>query len=658
MLSDREIRIIKYLFNNREKYCTSKEIGYNVGFSEKTIRDSINNISTKIPKDVFEISSKRGKGFKIHIYSDDKYMDYLYESKRNINNIDHIYDKEGREKFILENLLLENKKITFDNLISRLFISESTLQRDIYDLREKLVDYELDIIKDKNGVLTIKGKELNKRHFILDFFFSERYSNSFINELGDLNLFDRHTISQLLIILLDEIREYKISVNDYIIQNLVIHFALVIERVRKNCIVDKNVDISKRVDEKIYKFSQAVIDRISKSFHISLPQEEKNYIYLQLLAKTKVDHVESSKSLLSNRKITNLIKYLSKNLGINLLEDTVFINGFTEHLYSLNKRVESGLFVSNPLTDQIKSLYKSYFDLVREAFEKYEIFLNTDVPDDEWSYIVIYILSALERNKQNTKLNVLIVCASGFSTGLMLKSRIQNEYNNTINIKEVVGYYEIGSRNLDNVDFIISTIDLDGLVIPIPYVKVSVFLDDTDCSLIDKLINEIKASDNMLDLNDSSTKEESHKEKLFNKYFSTTNFYIDDKEANKDQVLDRIFKSLATNPSLEKKFREETLLRDRFGKVVFKNQIAIPHPVHPLKAKGEVFSYISRKNIYWNDEDKVSLVFFISPPSLADTDFEKMIAVFTKLLKDKEAIENLKSVENFEEFKEIILSLM
>lgn len=658
MLSDREIRIIKYLYKNKDQYCTSTEIGDNVGFSERTIRTNINYISESVPKDIFEIVAKKGSGFRLRIKDQDKYIDYIYKSRANMSSIDQAYDKKGREKYILENLLLENKNLSFEDFVDILFISESTLQRDIYNLKNKLNEYKLDIVKTDKSYLEIVGKEIDKRHFILDYFFSNIYANSFINELDRLDLFDRSTISQLLIILLDCIREYNISVNDYIIQNLVIHFALVLERVNKNFLIDKPIkDIPKDRDGYFDYFAGTIINRISKSFNLELPVEEKTYIYLQLLSKTKLSYNKAHESFEAYNQVIDMLRYLSKKLDINLLEDNLFMNNFIEHLRSLENRIGSGLFISNPLTDKIKSQYEEYFDLVVESFRKFSIFDKVDISDDEWSYLVIYILSALERNKFNKKINVLVVCASGYSTGLMLKNRIQNEYANTINIKNVVGYYEITPKNIEDIDLIISSVDLNGLVIAVPSIKVSVFLDDEDCALIDKEIEGLRKSyrtnkfeENVPDFNNID---------LFDKYFTEKNFLINETYTDKKDILEVIYKTLAEDEDSKKLFEEKTIMRENFSSIVFKDLIAIPHPISPVKTEAEVFAVISRKDINWGkDSEKVRLIFYISPAKKKDSDFEKIIRIFTKLLKDDSSIENLTKVGNFKDFKKIILKLI
>lgn len=645
MLSDREIKIVKFLYKNQSKYVSSNTIGFNVGFSEKTIRNSINDICNKISKKIFEIDSVRGKGYRLIINNYNEYIDLIYKLKKGRGQI---CDKDGREKYILEILLLENCSVNFRKTSKMLFVSDSTLQRDIYNLNRKLRDYKLYLEKNKDDSLSIRGEEIDKRHFILDYFFSGRFSNSFLSNMDEVDIFDKDIIRQLLLILLDEVRNHKISVNDYTIENLVVHFALLIERIKRNCIINDCFELTYIDNKNIYNFSLDICERISKTFGIDLPVKEKNYIFIQLLSKTKssILSVESNDDM----RYIGLIKHISKKLKVDLLEDDVFLNSFLEHLASLEKRVESGFLVSNPLTDKIVSKYKVYLDLVKESFDK---FLGwRDLTDDEWSYLVIYIISAIERNKVNNKLKILVVCASGFSTGLMLKTRISYEYSRTFRIVGVLGYYELSSENLIDIDLIISTIDLEGLLIPVPYVKVSVFLDEDDLNLIDRKIKEIRYEKSH---SKSFFSEGYVKNNLFDKYFSQENFYINSRQISRNDALSLIYKSLSYEGKIQKMYKQETDLREKFGSVVFGDIISIPHPVHPIETKGKIFTIISSEDIFWDDLHKnVRIVFYISPPQGIDRDFEKVIAIFTKIIRNEQLIKQLIEIKDFEEFRKFM----
>ena len=71
-------------------------------------------------------------------------------------------------------------------------------------------------------------------------------------------------------------------------------------------------------------------------------------------------------------------------------------------------------------------------------------------------------MAAKERYKEQRKYNVLVICATGYGSAQMLKSRIENELGNLILIADVIGYYEINDEKLKGIDFIISSIDLSN----------------------------------------------------------------------------------------------------------------------------------------------------------------------------------------------------
>ena len=206
-------------------------------------------------------------------------------------------------------------------------------------------------------------------------------------------------------------------------------------------------------------------------------------------------------------------------------------------------------------------------------------------------------------------------------------------------------------------DLIISSVDLDGLVIALPYVKVSVFLDQDNCTLIDE---EIRGLIKTYKTNKFEEKgPDFDKINLFEKYFTEENFFINKTYTNKEEILPIIYETLAEDKDTQKSFKEKTLMRENFGSIVFKESIAIPHPISPVKTEAEVFTVISKKDIAWGkDSEKVRLVFYISPAKIKDPEFEKIIRIFTKLLKDDSSIENLTKVENFKDFKRIILKLI
>ena len=82
-------------------------------------------------------------------------------------------------------------------------------------------------------------------------------------------------------------------------------------------------------------------------------------------------------------------------------------------------------------------------------------------------------MAAKERYKEQRKYNVLVICATGYGSAQMLKSRIENELGNLFDY-DVIGY-EINDEKLKGIDFIVSSIALSNLIFNIPVFTVWVF---------------------------------------------------------------------------------------------------------------------------------------------------------------------------------------
>ena len=120
------------------------------------------------------------------------------------------------------------------------------------------------------------------------------------------------------------------------------------------------------------------------------------------------------------------------------------------------------------------------FQLAEQLVTIMPTFQSFSLTPNEIAYIALHLWHFKERYKEQRKYNVLVICATGYGSAQMLKSRIENELGNLILIADVIGYYEINDEKLKGIDFIISSIDLSNLIFNIPVFTVSVFLTDEE----------------------------------------------------------------------------------------------------------------------------------------------------------------------------------
>ncbi|WP_153049687.1 PRD domain-containing protein, partial [Streptococcus suis] len=104
--------------------------------------------------------------------------------------------------------------------------------------------------KPYKGVYVV-GEERQKRHFIMDYFFSEHFYQNIHHFLSnDKSLALPLSFEELTIVVLDECRDSQLKLSDYIIQNLVIHLGLAIQRYQKGFTISPvTIDKEKYTEE-------------------------------------------------------------------------------------------------------------------------------------------------------------------------------------------------------------------------------------------------------------------------------------------------------------------------------------------------------------------------------------------------------------------------
>lgn len=103
------------------------------------------------------------------------------------------------------------------------------------------------------------------------------------------------------------------------------------------------------------------------------------------------------------------------------LEQTLFA-----HLKTSLYRYRYGIQLGNPMLDDIKSGYPELFEITKKACEYLEQLIGVPIPDGEVAYLTLHFggYMSAERSKKG-KLDVLIICPNGMSTGNMLRGEIR-----------------------------------------------------------------------------------------------------------------------------------------------------------------------------------------------------------------------------------------
>ncbi len=136
--------------------------------------------------------------------------------------------------YILKRLLHVSEQQNIFDLADELFVSESTIEKDLYRLKDFITNTEskVKLVRVENGIL-LEGSTRAKRTLWSKLIFNEIKEDLFDiyeleNHFNEINLKDiKHILSEVL-------SEYKIYLNDLSMINMVIHVAIILDTIIRN----------------------------------------------------------------------------------------------------------------------------------------------------------------------------------------------------------------------------------------------------------------------------------------------------------------------------------------------------------------------------------------------------------------------------------------
>lgn len=657
MLNKKEKQIIQYLTKDKEQFVTSKELAAHMGCSDRTIRTYYKTLVEKLDNHSgLDLISKQGYGYKLDILDDDAYADFLEENHINDYHFNYqsVTDINDRYNFLLNKLLFEQNEIYFDDLADELFVSRSTLSSDFKKIREKFKPYHLKIESKANKGVYVMGQERDKRRFIMDYFIDSGFINTMHSYVDNELLNQRISFEELTIIVLDECREGGLKLSDFVIQNLVIHIALAIRRITEGFRISKVSDdevVLRGLAER--RVAENILKRVSVSTGIHFPIEEIDYITLHLVSKGHGNSCHISE-VLQEQIRQELIDSISQ-INPSVKNDFQLIEGLLAHLSTMYIRLQGKVVMENPLTAEIQANYRDMYQLAERVVSNMPTFSPYTLSPNEIAYIALHFMAAKERYKEQRKYNVLVICATGYGSAQMLKSRIENELGNLVSITDVIGYYEINDEKLKGIDFIVSSIDLSNLMFNIPVFTVSVFLNDEE-------LKDIKQG--IAHLNTSMANVEDHQAELtvkdvFDDYFSEDYFFLMS-DATKEDVLKKLAESISVNENdqFEKRLLDMMKQREAMSSIVFGENIAVPHPLKAVGSKHHFAVAIVKNGVKWDEQYPSIKIIFLMSMSIHDNDgLPELTSAIVDLVDSPKLQKQMLACQSFDEFKKIFLSI-
>jgi mannitol operon transcriptional antiterminator len=187
--------------------------------------------------------------------------------------------------------------------------------------------------------------------------------------------------------------------------------------------------------------------------------------------------------------IDRLVASAAARLHPALAEDVQLRRSLGEHLRRLRVRLRYGLPVSNPLDQEVRERYPDVYRVASEIVAALHPVGDAVVPQEEVSFLTMYLAGSLERNRLRPKIRITVVCPAGMATAWILVSRLSAEFPN-VEITRVVSK-TVFEKDVDlaATDLVVSTIPLDELG-DVQTVVVSPLLRERDLRHLSRILGE------------------------------------------------------------------------------------------------------------------------------------------------------------------------
>lgn len=602
--------------------------------SRRTVYYIVNKIN-----DVFydlrmePINNKRGQGY--YLTSDQKkVVDSILHSDGTLQNL----SPDERVHYLICWMMYPKANIHIENIMELFDISRNSVFNDLKDLKSEIEKYDVSLYFDiKNGYM-INGQVFSKRALLLYYLKillkKIHYKSIEFLDVSEVETFYSR-LQQISLKMHNEYDDYNLLAIACLLN--IVHY------------VDEKFDFSILELRDLEKTEE--LHMIDKYFQ-DLNVHERLYLTIHLLG-SKAGSVirldDSQRDIQLFELALHLVDLFERQTSCDISEKNELVNSLYMHFKLSMYYYQLSIQISNTLLEDVKENYGNLYQMIKNLCESMDDEFPFILTDSEISYITMHFGGHLKQvqGKFYALIRVLIVCPSGISTSTLLKREVEDLYANVTVIAATAA--ENIAQYKENIDFIVSTIDLDT---DIPWIKVNAILTKDDKSKIASMMSLNMQTYKLNKDNFSGlfsiiqkyvdpTQMKNLKKDVYD-YFREGNLIVDVVEEKQLRLKDIMYRDhlihidkdimwdeairLASVPLLKTNIITENYINEMIGLVrdygpyiVIKNRIAIAHAKTEAGANAlGTALLINKKNIQFEDDLNIHYLFVISSSNLKE----------------------------------------
>lgn len=597
------------ILSRRAAWVTAAELAGDLGVTTRSIRSYAAALG--------DIVESGASGYRVR---PEAYAAYLAGA----SSVDSAGSPQERLVFLVRRLLDEPEGIDVYETAESLFVSESTLESDLTRMRGLLADTEL-ALERHGATVQLAGPEIARRK-LLSRLFRDEMRQGVIDVARIQEAFSSSGLSGFKPDLVEMLDARGFFVNEYGINDVLLHMAVALDRVSKNRVLPAVAD--PEVSETIRSLTEDLGGLVRRHFDVELDLTELRY--LAILLRTRViapgagaDTVAEFVSEEDLQTVRGIVARASTEYLVDL-RDEDFIVRLTLHVQNLVARAHEKTYSRNPLTRSIKSSYPMIYELAVYIASRLRAAEGIEVNDDEIAYIAMHVGAYLEQqSRRKDAVTCAVVCPNYYDLHILLRDRLESALGDELEVTSV-----ITSTDVDW-DAIEAGLVLTTLEPRVPHentVVVQPFLTEADIAAIRQAAARIRRQRRRARIKNELL--EYFDERLF-----LRDFYARDPIA----MIRALGERMIAVGAIDQDYVDQSIERERMSSTAFTDSLAVPHAMTMTAHRTAIAIVVNDTPMDWGDA-RVNVIAFIAFDAGGRASFQTVFDQFVEVFSDREAV--------------------
>jgi lichenan operon transcriptional antiterminator len=617
-MDDRQTQLLAALEAARGPM-SGAELGERLHVSSRSVREYVRSLNRQAGRDLVT-TSHRG-------YTLDADAHALWRARKSTEHQERFDTPQQRLYFITRRLITtaDTGADVFE-LADSLFISPATIEADLGRARELLREFHLRVRRD-HDLLYLEGSERDQRRFVRQVLLAAGQGLSPLSMQGFAAEFPDHDLRALRTAITARLAESEIDIDEYALNDLVIHLTIAADRVAKGHTLPAADPTPSPLDPEAVAAADRLADAVHEIYSVPLPESERTILASMLAARRRRQHPSRPDAAVrpeSLQLVRDAMRELSGHYLLEFYDESTIVD-LALHVQALIDRARQNQGLRSPLGESFKNLHPLIHELALFFAERIEEHTGVSIEPGEVDFLSFHLGTQFQRQlEQGPPVSLTLVVPRYRDTHETILNGLSGILGDQAVISDVVTTLDHDWDRIPT-DLVVSTVDLSELT-RVPTVTISPFLGHED---IQKVIDAVRTE-----------RKRDARQKIRSAILTLIEprlFHHVASVAGKEEALAMMCDTLLAEGLTHAAFYGDVVDRERRSSTSFGGQFAIPHSMNMDAYRPGISVLVTDRPIPWGSSRvRLVVLFALSPDSRGI--FRDVLDEFIRVLSEPDNI--------------------